>query len=280
MNAFVTLVMKNGHYVNGALVMAYSLKLTKTKYPVICMTTTDIYYQYKNLLEKAFDQVMLIPYINYKTLNLYTKKQNEIYKDWKDISFTKWNCLNLSQYNKICLLDADIVIQKNIDHLFNLQAPAGCFGNNWDSKVNYYDEINYGEIINNKILQKGLNDGYIVNGHCIVLEPSSKIYNKFINFMKLGNYKNDKKCISMTDEVALVKFFIAENKPWTQIDKRYNCIPWKNNNIDNQYILHYFNKNKPWQLKRNEWDDLKYWYKIWDLLCKKFPELVNSIQSH
>ena len=90
--------------------------------------------------------------------------------------------------------------------------------------------------------------------------------------MKTDKYNNINKCISMTDEIALVKFFQLENKLWTQIDKKYNCVPWKNN-INDNYILHYFNKNKPWQLNRDKWGDLKYWYDIWDLLCIKFPEI-------
>jgi lipopolysaccharide biosynthesis glycosyltransferase len=277
MNAFVTLVMHQAHYIKGALVMGYSLKLTKTKYHVVCMVTKDIFNNYNDILKLVFDDVILVPYIKYQTEALATKKQQTIYNEWKDFSFTKWNCLNLVQYNKVCFLDADLVIKKNIDHLFELNAPAGCFGNNWDSLMNYYDTYKYGNHIPDKIVYKGLNSGYVVNGHCVVLNTSSKIFNNYIKFMDAGLYKKNKHCVAMYDENALVKFMMAENNSWRQIGNEYNCIPWKNEN--DAYIIHFFNKKKAWQMDRNEWCDLKIWYDVWDLLCETHPN-IKSIKIY
>jgi alpha-N-acetylglucosamine transferase len=267
--AYTTLVMNKPHYVKGALAMAHSLKLTNTSYPIICMATYDIYDRYKNCLKSVFDEVILVSYIKHKTESLATSKQHDIYKEWKDISFTKWNCLNLYKYDKVCLLDADLIIKKNIDHLFELKTPAGCFGNNWDSLVNYYDKLAYGDLIDNKKIYKGLENGYVVNGHCVVLEPGKKIFNRFISFMNNNLYRKNKLCKSMSDENALVKFLLSEKKTWSQISKDYNCIPWKNDN--DAFILHFFNKVKAWQMNRDKYPDVKIWYDVWDSLQKKYP---------
>lgn len=269
MYSYVTLVMKYQHYINGALALAYSLRLTKTKHKIVCMLTKDL-INYKNILLKIFDDVIIIPYLQYNTPKLKTKKQNDIYGGWKDISFTKWNCLNM-KYTKICFLDADLIIQKNIDHLFNLHSPAGCFGNNWCSMVDYYSNIYHGSIIPKNSIKRGLEDGYIVNGHCIILEPTCDLYTRFVKFMNSSNYIKNPQCISMVDEVALVKFMRTENKYWTQIGKEYNSIPWKNGT--DAFILHYFNIRKPWIMNRGEWPDLKIWYDIWDKLCIEFPDI-------
>ena len=149
--AFVTLLMKNPHYIYGGLVMAYSLKLTNTKHQIVCMITEDLYDAYHTVLEAVYDTVFKIPYITHKVDSVGSKKQDEIYGDWKDVSFTKWQCLALTEYDKICFLDADLIISQNIDHLFELNTPAACFKHYWNDfgrtagKTTHYTNIKYGE---------------------------------------------------------------------------------------------------------------------------------------
>ena len=278
LNAFVTLIMGAPHYIYGAIAMAHSLRKTGTNHKIVCMVTADIFNMYESILKTIFDDVTVVSYLKYETNVLKTKKQEEIYSDWKDVSYTKWQSLNLTKYNKICLLDADLIIQKNIDHLFMLRAPAGRFGNNWDSFVNYYDEFKHGCAIHHNSILKGMNNGYLVNGHCIILEPCVDIYKKFMNFMSSGHYKKPHKCLAMVDEYALVNFMIQNGKQWTQIGPEYNCIPWKCK-ISNIHILHYFNKQKCWQMKRGEWSDIKIWYSVWDSACEAYPEIMKTVDK-
>jgi lipopolysaccharide biosynthesis glycosyltransferase len=277
-NAFVTLYMGDWHYIYGALSMAYSLRCVKTQHKIVCMITDDL-LKYKETLDHVFDEVVVVPYLSYTINNqLGSKKQNNIYSKWKSVSYTKWQCLSLTKYSKVCFLDADLIIQKNIDHLFELNAPAGCWGNNWDSCVNYYDEFKYSDNINDNSITKGLCNGYLVNGHCVILDIEKNSYEKFISFMESTNYIKSVKCLAMYDEVSIVKFTISEGKQWTQIGKSYNVVPWKSD-YKNDYILHYFNIPKPWQMKRGKWNDLKLWYDNWDSLIKKYPKILNTIKS-
>lgn len=276
--AFVTLVMGESHYIYGALSMAHSLRLVKTNHKLVCMITDDL-IKYKKILNNVFDEVVIVSYLIYdNNTNLYTKKQNAIYSKWKTFSYTKWQCLSLTNYTKVCLLDADLIIKKNIDHLFDLNSPAGCWGNNWDSRVNYYSEYTYGDIISIDSINKGLCGGYLVNGHCVILDIEKDTYKKFLSFMNSYAYIKNNKCIAMYDEVAIVNFTLSENKKWTQLDKTYNTVPWKSN-YENVYILHYFNIPKPWQMKRGEWDDLKLWYNNWDSLIKEYPNVLKNINQ-
>lgn len=330
-NAFVTLLMGAPHYLYGVIAMVHSLRKTETKYNIVCMITPD-FQHYKLLLEIIFDEVVVVPYLKYKTGFLKTKKQNDIYGDWKDVSYTKWQCLSLTKYNKVCLLDADLIIQQNIDHLFDLPTPSGRWGNNWDCVVNYYDNYKHGDIIPDICINKGLERGYLVNGHCVILEPSVMIYQKFIKFMNSGNYRKSYKCLAMVDENALVKFMKQEKKQWTQIAPEYNCIPWKvapksaifgesnetksqlatvapksaifgepnemklfpveiNPNFEDAIvknndtvtidalILHYFNKQKAWQMTRGEWPDIKIWYDVWDSACETYPIITEKLKK-
>ena len=289
--AFVTLLMHNPQYIYGILVMGYSLKLTKTKYDLVCMVTNDLYDKYKKYIEIVYDKIIKISYLEYKKNKLHSVKQKEIYSEWYNISYTKWQCLQLIDYDKICFLDSDLIIINNIDHLLDINAPAACFVNYWSefgyNKKNYYKNIKINDKIPNNIIKKGLVDSFTLVAHCIILEPNIEEYIKFNKFMQ-NNFKPSKKCISMLDEQSLAHFYLTLNKEWIQLHHVYNSIPWKmshtnvineNNRIifNKPYILHYFNKTKPWMGLRNNWTDIELWYQYYDLLICKNPKL-NQIK--
>jgi hypothetical protein len=98
---------------------------------------------------------------------------------------------------------------------------------------------------------------------------------------------------------------LYEKKQWTQIGPEYNCIPWKvaskvelnskelnskelNSDetksqlemiINNVFILHYFNKQKAWQMQRGEWPDIKIWYNVWDSACETYPVITKKLNN-
>lgn len=290
--AYVTLLMCNPSYVYGSLTLAYSLRLTNTKHDIICMVTDDLYNIYKDVLQTVYDKVISIKYLSY-TGRLISQKQYDIYGDWYKYSYTKWVCLNLTEYAKICFLDSDLIIIRNIDDVFRLKTPAACFVNSWSeygyNSINYYKNIKYGELIPDSIIRKGLKDSFTLVAHCVILEPIEDSINKFHRFMT-SNQTNNDKCISMLDEKAIAKFQLYIGNQWTQMSYQYNTIPWKmsktNISIDadgkkifNQpYILHYFNKKKPWMTYRNDWIDLGVWWSYWDALNINIKNpLINDL---
>ena len=119
-NAYVWTIFKGDRYIPGVLVSAYSVKRTNTKYNLICLVTPDVTDIGRKELAKICTKVIEVPYIKaIRTPNLTTKRQEELYKPWKSVSYTKWNVLNLTQYKKIFLLDADTIVTKNIDSVFD-----------------------------------------------------------------------------------------------------------------------------------------------------------------
>jgi alpha-N-acetylglucosamine transferase len=290
-NAFVSLIMFNHSYIYGMMTLAHSLRLIGTKHKIVCMATHDIYDLYKNVLERFYDEVIPIKYIKYANCMLKSGKQETIYGTWKDFACTKWTCLALSQYNKICFLDADLIIIKNIDHLFEIQSPAGCFVNYWAEfkcRINNpYKNIKFGEIIPNNAVKQGLSRGFVINGHCVILNPSKELFAQFSKFMT-ETFDFNTNCISMVDEQAIVQFMNYIGKPWTQLNHAYNTIPWKitQTNIEIHdgkkrfrppYILHYFNKGKPWSEKKGgDWQDTKIWWGFWNSIFIDMPELLEN----
>jgi hypothetical protein len=132
--------MLNPEYIIGALVCAKSLKNVNTQYPIICMITQDILDLMPAAIEillHTFDDIVLVPIIEHPVVEFKAIRQKEMYGHWINKSFTKWNCLTLvnaktgTLYDKVILLDVDMIMLTNCDELFELQAPAGCFSQPW-----------------------------------------------------------------------------------------------------------------------------------------------------
>ena len=305
--AYVTLVMHQKHYLYGALVMGYSLKSTNTKHHVTCMVTDDLYDEFCDVLLTVFDAVFKVPYINYKCDKLRSRKIEELYGGWKDVAFTKWNCLSLVKYEKVCFLDADLIITQNIDSIFQINAPAGCFHNYWCDfktdfrsnptygsflkKMSIYNHAKYGDVVDSSLVQNGLDSGYVIIANCVLLEPCIDIYNNFLNYMEIKpNYPN---CLSMVDEIVICDFMLKSKKIWHQLECSFNSIPWHmkvthktviNNKIDisNPKIIHFFNKKKPWITMRGTWYDNEIWWTYYDDMKKNIHNFnkFNAIMAN
>lgn len=172
-NAYVLLVMKGDRYIPGALVAAYSLRLTKTVHDIVCMVTHDVSKDARARLAVVCDQVLEIPYLEAKCKALRTSKQLKLYNDWVDISFTKWQCLGFTQYGKVLFVDADKIVLQNVDHLFSLHAPAGTFASPWADQSmghdsghrpmkNPYAALQHGNKVTRQMLHAGFNDDSFV----------------------------------------------------------------------------------------------------------------------
>jgi hypothetical protein len=79
--ACVTLVMR-GYYVIRTLVLALSLKWTRTMHETVCMVTDDVSEMAVGLLCQAFDRVELVEYIDMPYDKLNTETQDTMYWAW------------------------------------------------------------------------------------------------------------------------------------------------------------------------------------------------------
>ena len=137
--AYVTLIMLGDRYVPAAIVLAQSLRKLNTKADLVVLVTNDVSEQAQNVLLTYFDHVINITYIHVR--NWRTKKQS--HRKYLDFVFTKFHLFNLVQYKKILLIDADAIVLKYPDHLFSLNAPAGCYLKDKDLFITYDKLGNY-----------------------------------------------------------------------------------------------------------------------------------------
>jgi lipopolysaccharide biosynthesis glycosyltransferase len=275
--AYTTLVMLDYKYIIGAIVMAQSLKKTNTNCDIVCLATPDIYENkmMTDILYQHFTHVLKVDYIQLKTKEFKSKKRKDTYGKWIDKSYTKLSAMLLDQYEKVCILDSDMIITNNIDHLFNLQSPIGVFSNHWFDNViprivntktcNFYKDILPLTYITPSVIHKALNqNGFVASGNIMVLTPSKDEFKEMVGILK-RKQPFGFNCSSGADEQSICYYqSIIKKRNWTCLKQPYNVVPWKLTETlhPNQkpYVIHFNMTPKPWEMKRGSWDDIEIWW--------------------
>lgn len=118
--AYVAVLYGNNEYFLGALMLGFSLSKTKSRYDKVILVTPDVPDEQIAVLSKYF-KVKKIPYIRIPDDSFSEK--NTIFRE----VFTKLNVFNLIEYKKVLLMDLDMLVLKNMDHLFEMSTPSAKF---------------------------------------------------------------------------------------------------------------------------------------------------------
>lgn len=290
--AYVWLLMKGDKYMPGVFTSAYSIKKTETKCDLVVMVTKDVSAPAKKELSKIM-KVVEIDYLNYQTKMNLSEKQLVMYSSWAADAYTKWQCLSLN-YEKILFLDADILILKNIDHIFEIKTPAAIFNDLGqlkypNTKKDKIGRMEYGTVVDKNDLKDNLfKKGMVINASCVLLSPSKKDYEGYLRMMepyKKKPYGQD--CVSMYDEQSLVEFYL--DKEWRVITKNYSLIPWHPEGYgwDEIFCYHYAYIPKIWLLDathpNQKYDDIKIWTNVQyeaEKRCNvKFDNFIKKISN-
>lgn len=261
--AYVMLMFGGDSYLPGVLTLAYSIKKSESKYDVVCMVTEDVSAEAINTMERHNIIVVRVPYLEFKSKPMMSAKQQAAYSSWISKSYTKWNCLSLTQYEKILFLDADMLVQRNIDHMFEkYRAPAARFTNEiYKTKYNWKATVKSAEIKN--ALSNRLPVG---NASVMMLAPNAQHYDNIKTMIK-SMEPFGLNSMSGMDEQAIAYFMSVYNKgphyTWDNIEAKYEC-SWRANTpnaADEAYILNFTGTVKPWDRDISaEFVDTKKWY--------------------
>ncbi|KAF9292658.1 hypothetical protein BGZ88_006281 [Linnemannia elongata] len=117
MEAYITLL-TNNNYASGALVLAHSLRASQTTKQLAVLITAAVSRPIRDRLAAVFDSVIEIGEIDsHSTKNLALLGRPEL-----GITLTKIHVFNQTQYSKVVFLDADTLVLRNIDDLFDTAA--------------------------------------------------------------------------------------------------------------------------------------------------------------
>ncbi|KAF9929713.1 Glycogenin-1 [Linnemannia zychae] len=117
MEAYITLL-TNNNYASGALVLGYSLRASQTTKQLAILITAAVSRHIRERLAAVYDSIIEIGEIDsHSTTNLALLGRPEL-----GITLTKIHVFNQTQYSKVVFLDADTLVLKNIDNLFDTAA--------------------------------------------------------------------------------------------------------------------------------------------------------------
>jgi len=250
--AYVTFLMRGDGYLPGALVLAYALK-AQSKHDTVCLVTQDVSSRARHALNLVYDHVIEINELRIKS-SITTGRSD------RNLLMTRFEALKLTQYEKIILLDADVLPLGGYDELFNLSTPAGiimerkeeCYNGavphstewSWHSLYNPICPHSHSipKSITDRVRTDPSNMG--INAGLWVLSPSTIEYNKVIAAL------NNPNTIQMVKhfpwpEMQLATFLWSGR--WTNIDIRY-CSIGGYPRVDILQGIHYAGL-KPWQTK-------------------------------
>lgn len=111
--SFVTLA-TNENYALGALTLGKSLRNSNTNRKLTVLITSELSSALQDHLRSVYDLVEVVDVLNSNDdVNLELLKRPEL-----GVTFTKLHCWRLVQFRKCVFLDADCLVLKNVDELF------------------------------------------------------------------------------------------------------------------------------------------------------------------
>lgn len=303
--AYVTFLLFNlSHkYVESAMVMAYALKQMHSQADTICMVTPGMPKWAKTGLEALFDDVIEIEPI-------FLPHPRRHHRPDIPFLFTRFHALRLGpdgdlgkRYEKVVLLDADVLPVRYYDHLFAVPAPAGIINESKDTFRDYDDNGQY--IIPESVYEDGTWKWHrIYNPQCPHGAPIPKAITDrpgydFENLGIIGAFFVIDTSMAEFDaimadverpeinELVCEKFSLPDMQyltmrwsgRWTNVDLRFcalNGYPM----LDVLCGTHYAGSVKPWSIKRQKalesyhrFEDFQHWYRLYLAMLRDYPHL-------
>ncbi|VDL50727.1 unnamed protein product [Hymenolepis diminuta] len=224
--AFVTLA-TNNEYAVGAMVLAASLRNTKTTKKLVCMVTNTVESPMLEQVKEFFDEVVRVDVLDSRDeVNLKLLNRPEL-----GVTFTKLHCWRLTQYTKCVFMDADTMVTQNVDDMFEGEEITAAPDPGWPDCFNsgvfvFTPSLDTYRALLDFALEEGSFDG-----------GDQGLLNAFFPHWRIQGAKyrlpyTDNCCTHCfyTYVPALKKFgwnvrvihFIGQNKPWNYINNIQN----------------------------------------------------------
>ena len=250
-------LLTNDSYAYGIALLVESMKKVDTKYPLKVLVTNNVSKATQEMLLQLKVNIQLIDTISVTDeINEYNTKINApLAATWKNC-WTKFKIFDLIEYDKIVFLDADIMVLKNLDHLFELPHMTAALDGEYFGLWQGWPHFNSG---------------------CLVIEPNHQLFEDILNFSI--NYPKDKfpNYVLADQEMLNLYFKDWPEKQELHLNKYYNVFaPYilesQIEELDKEcYFIHYVGR-KPWKfwVKNSNEIYTEYYY-------TKGKEMVESI---
>ncbi|MBU4486488.1 MAG: hypothetical protein KKD38_06125 [Candidatus Delongbacteria bacterium] len=299
--AFVTFLMMNDSYLASALLLAYGLKIQNSQADTVCMVTDEIDEDTIRPLKIIYDHVIRVK-------RIFVPHKERKGREDRPLWFTRLNSLLLGHdgnyglnYEKVCILDADVYPIRHYDALFNIKTPAGMLNEmksnclEWDENGNYIhpDSIEkegkwnwhkiyeptaqHGSPIPKEITDRPLYDqsNLGLNGSIYVFDTNAE---ELESIMRDVEKPEIKKLVGNLFKWPDMQYFTTRwSGKWHSIDIRFSSF---NGYPAFKYLCGcHYSGFKPWYFKQKglknymAHEDFIFWYKNFLSMLENYPEM-------
>ena len=236
MKAYVTLL-SSETYLKGVLALDRALKAENAMFPLYCVLSESINSDIQKELEKAGIPCLRLTRSSVDAVN----QDGDFFSHWS-YTFDKLQIWGLTQFEKIVFLDSDMLILRNIDHLFEClpfsAVPAGyssCLREDW----------------------------LYLNSGLMVIEPDLKVEKELLDLAPgvIKEFRDNGQTVG--DQDVIKRYCVGWNKkPELHLDEGYNLFAdyltyyirkwgyaWDSKSGKPISVVHFIGKRKPWMKK-------------------------------
>ncbi|KAK4986966.1 hypothetical protein LTR66_007722 [Elasticomyces elasticus] len=259
--AYCTLLTRSS-YLAGVIILLHTLRQTKTPYPLVVLYTDtlpetsvkalELEVKHRNLILKPISA--LLP-----RENVHVHLIAERFAD----TWTKLRVFELFEYDTVCYLDADMILRKNMDAVFETELPPDCIAANhacvcnldndpwapedWRSENCAYTTVSHPDALTHPtaVTPASRPTHQLLNSGMFLFKPHAALWTRMLHFFNttplLSTFK-------FPDQDFLIEFFRGR---WRSLGWQYNALKtmryWHPNiwRDDEVVCLHYI-VDKPW----------------------------------
>jgi len=221
--AYATLLYGSGvEYFLGALVLGWSLRARGCEAERLLLHTEDVPLPFLEALEKVW-LLRQVDYLHGDKAMFYNWDESR----FQDV-FTKLQALSCTDFDKVLMMDLDMLVRGNLDELFYLRAPAAlkrCSGG---------EQPEHGGDFNSEDLWSKQCDSMCsgINAGVMLLEPNQDVYDRMVK--EIQDPTNPEHLGTLGPEQDyLARFYSTFGcGSWTHLHAKFNYQP----NLPNDYI--------------------------------------------
>ncbi|KAI9049703.1 hypothetical protein LZ554_005857 [Drepanopeziza brunnea f. sp. 'monogermtubi'] len=260
--AWVTLLTRKS-YIPGTVLLAHSLQKQKSQYPLIILYTPSL----PSECLPALHREALLTNATLRLIQpLVPKEQRNLIAARFGDTWTKLRIFELFEYDRLVFLDADMLVFRNMDELFDIDFPGRdwiaanhcCVCNldndewapaDWKKENCAYTGLTHPSCLENPARVPepgtGLSTHTLLNSGLFICTPNPKLWKDMLDFLETSPLVKD---FMFPDQDFLAEFFRGK---WKAVGYQYNALKtmrywhpemWRDEEVRN---LHYI-VDKPW----------------------------------
>ncbi|KAH9982434.1 glycosyltransferase family 8 protein [Lactifluus volemus] len=281
--AYVSLLTKDS-YLAGALTLHYSFKSVQSQYPLILLTTPS--------LPRATKDALIRHNIQFREIQPLQPEHGHVLAELDERFADTWSKLRafeLVEYDRVVLLDSDMIVMRNMDELMELDLPpdwiaaahvCACnprklahYPKDWIPENCAYTSIVHpgGHTQPASIEPSSPRPYTLLNSGLVVITPSAALAGSIVHFLRTSPLVPT---FSFPDQDLLATFFQGRWKPLPWV---YNALKtlrvihknlWRDEEVR---CLHYILPDKPWKARVQEEMD-RWWWERFDRLIDELGD--------